>query len=1077
MWLVPALLLVPVVAGATVSSVRAKIRWVGEVPSAAKAGTEFVGRFEVVAAAPGALENVSIEGAGWTLSTLDAPSRSILSTGERRVFTFRGVPADEKAPLVVRCTYDGKPLSRTLRLDAASLAKAARPRPLAFVNGPPQAATPEGTPRVTGQTIRLRGRFVYTRADGVELGADNIVVRVRDDDSPDPFDETVWAGTTDINGNFDVVVNWNDCDAGGCDDPDLYVEFDAGGPLVDVQADDILETTYEWTSEDDPWDDYTGSDLDFGTMRPSDPAEYGAVHIYSSIIRAHRCGDMFGGMRPPLVDVQWPDDDWTSYSGYFEEIYVNPIHTWDEVVHAHEFMHHLEKTYGIHDEPDYGDAGHSLGCPLSDSDAWQEGVANWFGRMVAERYGLMYGIQPWAAGLDAVGNPNETLYGWDGIWLCDADNQAYDTSEGYVTAFLRDIEDANPTPPVWEDHDGDGAVDCDMDALGLGPDEILTVFRDDDPQDVFGFIHSFRLRYNEHDQNLWSTARNVTTRVGFSAPPPVVLSQPVPCIVAREGETLQLSVVGNGSLLKYQWRLNGFELFDDGVMFGTESPTLTFSPARAHMSGTYSCRVSTCSESLSVISLPVRVTILESSTPQPMLSWGANGLGQAGTGNLDAFPTPGVRALTDIVAVEGGSRHTAGLKSDGTVWTWGTPGNHVELGNGFSSATVTTPTQVADLDSVTQIATGDEYTLVLRRDGTVWGWGWNGFGNLGDSTQVSPARPTLAKEIEGCVKAISCGFSHSLALLDDGTVLAFGYNIFGQLGRGTTGGWSQQPLPVTGLSDVIAISSEGYSSMALKSDGTVWAWGWNQSGGLGIGTMTDTPVATQVVGLSNVRSICKGYRNGYAIKHDGTAWSWGENTYSMLGDGQSVSQITERLVPGLMPGLVNPVRIEATYGLFGVALMSNGTVRMWGYNDQHAFGAPTPNVVPAPWVIPGVGGVANIGTGHRTVFAFGAVSEDVVSAPEHAPPVALALRASPNPSFARTSIAFDLPVAGRVSLAVYDVAGRLVRSLVEGPREAGRFVEAWDGRSSSGSASLAGVYFVRLMANGRTLSERVVRMR
>jgi alpha-tubulin suppressor-like RCC1 family protein len=498
------------------------------------------------------------------------------------------------------------------------------------------------------------------------------------------------------------------------------------------------------------------------------------------------------------------------------------------------------------------------------------------------------------------------------------------------------------------------------------------------------------------------------------------------------------------------------------------------------MSGTYSCRVSTCDGTLSVISLPARVTILPAIDDNPMVSWGGNGAGEAGAGNTLWTIPPGVRAFSNVVAIDGGGGTSAGLKGDGTVWSWGSPGDFgVQLGNGYSSTLVTTPTQVLAADSVLAIAMGVSHTLTLKRDGTIWGWGYNGYGNLGDGTDVHRPVPTLAGPVGECVIAIACGSYHSLALKADGTVLAWGGNLNGALGRGTQGGWSLVPEPVQGLTDVVAISAAAWSNLALKSDGTVWAWGWNFMGALG----ADLPdwssagysaVPVQVVGLTDVRQICMGHSSGYAIKNDGTCWSWGTNQNRQLGDGSGPS-LSHRSVPGLMPDLINPVTIDAGDGGFRLALMADGTVRMWGYNDSHAFGAPEPSVVPIPSQVQGVAGATAIGTGWRTAYALG-LTTDVVGAPADALPVALALRASPNPSFGRTHIGFDLPRPGHVSLAVYDVAGRRIHTLLDEARQAGRHTQAWDGRGADGP-TLAGVYFLRLELGGETRTVRVVRMR
>lgn len=1077
-WLLLALVLLPAAVLADVWSPGLRIRWVGERPAPAAAGAEITGRFELVAGRGGILEDVTLSGAGWTVTALAGEKRAVMATGSRRPFTFRAVPGDAQEPLVVRATFDGRVVQKVLRLDAASLERATRPRPIVFgaepaLTGPKRHAT-------AAQTIRFKGRFLYLRGDmptPLALGADNITVRIWDDDSPDPFDEVIWEGITDPQGRFDVTVHWDD----GVDDPDVYIEVVTACDAVDVQANDTFETTYSWSSADDPIDDFQGSFIDFGDLGPA-PGEDGAVHVYTSMVRARRYASTEGGMNPPLLDVQWPSDDRPSsyYDPDWQEIHITTLRTWNEGTHIHEFGHFLDDMHGGLLPFTYENPGghcdnpppptHCVWCPESDIVGWQEGWPNWFAWSLMSRWSTDYGIQPWAI--------SDTRFAIETPSACgDGTFYASPLTENYVAALLWDIEDANPTP--LEDHDG-GSADCDVDALSLGADEIFTIIREDNPGTALAFRDQFRLRYHEHDQDFWSTARNVDPSFAFPTPVPVVLAQPEDCAVARAGDTFSLGVQGNGSQLKYQWRINGAPLFDGGGITGTNSPTLVFSPAPAHMSGTYTCLVSTCNESLSVLSLPAHVTIQSDPAPRPLVSWGGNSSGTVADGSFGTSPRPpGMRSISPVIAVDGGHTFSAALHADGTVSTWGYPAWGVELGNGYSTTTRPTPAVVAGLDSVMQIVTGTLGTLVLRRDGRVWGWGYNGYGEIGDSTTINRAVPVLAREVEGCVKAIARGNGHSLALLEDGTVQAWGLNFHGQLGRGFTSNRELSPAIVPGLTGVIAISAAGNGSMALRSDGTVWTWGQNWTGQLGDGSSTDRHSPVPVAGLTAVRAIRMGERAGFAIRNDGSCWSWGSNQNGLLGDG-SWPGLPSRNVPGLMPNLVNPLRIDASDGSWCLAQMPDGAVVMWGYNDQHLLGRPTPNSVPTPAPVANTAGagpaqVSAIGTGYTTAYAFGYMSDVLDAGP--ATPRVLALRATPNPSLASTRLRFDLPHPGRVSLAVYDVAGRRVRSLVDEFREPGRYDLDWDGRDESGGARLAGVYFARIELNGMVLTERLVRIR
>ncbi|ETR72349.1 MAG: Regulator of chromosome condensation, RCC1 [Candidatus Magnetoglobus multicellularis str. Araruama] len=150
----------------------------------------------------------------------------------------------------------------------------------------------------------------------------------------------------------------------------------------------------------------------------------------------------------------------------------------------------------------------------------------------------------------------------------------------------------------------------------------------------------------------------------------------------------------------------------------------------------------------------------------------------------------------------------------------------------FSSLAQASPIQ----NQVVQIAAGPYHSLVLKEDGTVWAWGLNNNGQLGDGTTANISKPVQVSGLSH-VTMLTAGY-HSLSLKEDGTVWAWGYNNWGQLGDGTTIN-RYRPVQVSDLSNVIMISAGEYHSLALKGDGSVWAWGYNGHGELGFGTTTD----------------------------------------------------------------------------------------------------------------------------------------------------------------------------------------------------------------------------------------------
>jgi hypothetical protein len=227
--------LVVLIPGAALARVAPPIhvRWLGQSPAPARAAHEFSGTFEIQAGRRGAVvDDLRIEGNGWSVRFLDATSRIALPANARRPVAFRATPSDPEQPLIVRATVDGVPFRETFRFDEASVS-GARARGTVLRQAPARRLGTRTQATAGGMVIRFTGRFMYMRDDGSLVGGDNVIVRIMDDDSPDPFDEQIWSGPTDIQGNFDVTVEWDDCDP-FCDDPDIYVVYEVANGVVDV---------------------------------------------------------------------------------------------------------------------------------------------------------------------------------------------------------------------------------------------------------------------------------------------------------------------------------------------------------------------------------------------------------------------------------------------------------------------------------------------------------------------------------------------------------------------------------------------------------------------------------------------------------------------------------------------------------------------------------------------------------------------------------------------------------------------------------------------------------------------------
>lgn len=314
---------------------------------------------------------------------------------------------------------------------------------------------------------------------------------------------------------------------------------------------------------------------------------------------------------------------------------------------------------------------------------------------------------------------------------------------------------------------------------------------------------------------------------------------------------------------------------------------------------------------------------------------GWNGLGQLGDGTTTsrtAFTQ--VKDLDNISAVSAGTSHSIALKSDGTVWTWGS-NNQNQLGitdEGLSYSSK--PLKVQGLSEIVSISAGYNHNVALKKDGTVWVWGGNIYGQLGDGTYVSKSTPARVEGLTDII-AISAGEYHNLALKSDGTVWAWGKNYSGQLGNGTTIG-SPEPVQITELSDIENVAAGGSHSLAVKSDGTVWAWGYNVYGQLGDGTDISRTSPVLLQGLDDVYTIELGNDHSLALKNDGTVWAWGANWNGQLGDGTK----KDSNKPVLVKELRDITAIAAGYR-FSLAQNKDGELLAWGYNYNGQLGNGT----------------------------------------------------------------------------------------------------------------------------------------
>jgi alpha-tubulin suppressor-like RCC1 family protein len=322
-------------------------------------------------------------------------------------------------------------------------------------------------------------------------------------------------------------------------------------------------------------------------------------------------------------------------------------------------------------------------------------------------------------------------------------------------------------------------------------------------------------------------------------------------------------------------------------------------------------------------------------------AWGADSYGQLGVATITVRPRPVLIGTGFSTVATGGDEgpfglsqaYVVALKTDGTLWTWGNNSGG-QLGDGtFTSRS--SPVQVGSGYAV--IAAGYDFTLAIKTDGTLWAWGNNAFGKLGDGTGGSGdfAIHTSPVQVGSGYRAVAAGYNHALGIKTDGTLWAWGENYWGQLGDGTT---TQRSSPVQIGSGYSAVAAGQWHSVAIKTDGTLWAWGNNSGGQLGDGTTTQrlSPVP---VG-SGYRAVAAQYEQTFALKTDGTLWAWGDNAYGQLGDG-TIACIFCANPTFNNP---NPKQIGSGYSAvaagirYTLALATDGTLRSWGSNTHGQLG-------------------------------------------------------------------------------------------------------------------------------------------
>ena len=321
-----------------------------------------------------------------------------------------------------------------------------------------------------------------------------------------------------------------------------------------------------------------------------------------------------------------------------------------------------------------------------------------------------------------------------------------------------------------------------------------------------------------------------------------------------------------------------------------------------------------------------------------LYAWGNNSIGELAQGDTTNRSSPvQVGSLNYWTRVSCGYNHfSLGIQSPGTLWSWGS-NSFGQLGvNTSGTNNTSSPVRVGALSNWIQIAAGNSHWLAIQSPGTLWACGYNGSGQLGNntsSTSQGASTPIQVGLLNSWSQVAGGNFS-SYALQNTGTLWAWGYNVQGQLGQGNTINYSS-PVQVGALTvwRQIAVNSTSATALALQSAGTLWAWGFNGFGQIGNSNSNNQSSPVQIGALTTWTKIASGGYSSYALQSNGTLWAWGLNSQGQLGLNTTV-------------GVSSPVQVGtgSTWVQVGAgalqlaAIQNNGTLWMCGYNAQGQLG-------------------------------------------------------------------------------------------------------------------------------------------
>ena len=320
-------------------------------------------------------------------------------------------------------------------------------------------------------------------------------------------------------------------------------------------------------------------------------------------------------------------------------------------------------------------------------------------------------------------------------------------------------------------------------------------------------------------------------------------------------------------------------------------------------------------------------------------TWGCNSYGQLGecTPTNRSSPVPVVGGFSDWCQISAGRCVTAAVRTSGSAWAWGRNG-YGQLGDNTVTNRSSPVSVVGNFSDWCQISNNGPHTAAVRTGGSAWAWGFNLNGQLGDNTVTQRSSPVSVVGGFTSWCQVSAGLAHTAAVRTNGSAWAWGYNYNGRLGDNTTTNRSSPVSVVGGFSDWCQISAGSCHTAAVRTGGSAWSWGFNNSGQLGDNTSTSRSSPVSVVGgFTNWCQISAGLAHTAAVRTSGSAWDWGNNYGGRLGD----NTVTNRSSPvSVVGGFSDWCQISA--GRYHTAAVrTSGSAWSWGYNNVGQLGDNT----------------------------------------------------------------------------------------------------------------------------------------